>query len=104
MPRYRVYLYECETCDPGERFERLVVYEERDSQVCESCDSPLTRRPSGATMNTRKSATYVDGKDRGDDYRKLKEAGKIEAEMCNLPPAKRGEHEREIGKLRRAKK
>lgn len=98
----RIYIYECPTCDDG-RFEVLVRYPERDSQVCERCGSALVRRPSGAVMNTRNSRTFVDGHRREDEYYKLKEAGQLEAESYNLPPEKRTEFNREIRKLKKAK-
>jgi predicted nucleic acid-binding Zn ribbon protein len=100
----RTYTYECTQCSPGERFDLIVQYSERDEQICSECQTPLTRRPTTFTANTRISRTYVDGVDRGDDYKKLKEAGQIEADMYNLPVEKRGEHEKEINKLKKVNK
>jgi hypothetical protein len=99
----RTYIYECLECDDG-RFNRTVRYPKRDDQCCKYCNSPLTRRPSGAIMNTRTSRSFVDGTDRGDTYKKCKEAGKIEADSYDLPPEKRGEHNKEIRKLKEVKK
>lgn len=103
MRGLRYYIYECEKCESG-RFERLVKYPERDEQLCSECCTLLIRRPNTCTMNTRTSRTFVDGTDRGDTYKKCKEAGKLEAESYNLPPEKRAEHNAEIRKLKKVKK
>jgi len=42
-----------------------------------------------------------DGTDRGDTYRKIKEAAKLETEMYNLPREKRGEHQKQIKELKK---
>ena len=100
----RTYLYECLECGDGERLERLVRYAERDEQECDHCGETLVRRPSGAVMNTRICESFVDGTDRGDEWRKLKEANKIELESYDLPPEKRAAHTKEANKLKKVKK
>lgn len=42
-----------------------------------------------------------DGTDRGDVYRKLKEADRINREMVKLPHDQRGEHQKQIKELKK---
>lgn len=65
---------------------------------CKECGEP-THRTFSAINVTR--ASFVDGSGRLD---KLKKRAKIKAEMFDLPPSKRGEHQKELKKLERMDK
>ena len=94
--------FRCEDKECDHVFGELVARsEDTGTSTCPRCggrSSKIVSAPNGL------HASYHDGVDRGDDYKKLKEAAKIERKMYDLPPAKRSEHASEIKKLKKSNK
>lgn len=98
------YLWKCPECEIYVRVNRRIA--DRDvpptKEECEDClcdsESSDWHRVFESPMVMRVS--YHDGKDRGDDWNRLKEANRLERESLRLPHDKRGEHRKEIKKLR----
>lgn len=91
--------YLCAKC--GERFNKIVEKSERHSPVpceAEGCDGAA-----GPTWSVPKNlrASYPDGTVRP-GLRRLAEAANLEAESYSLPVSERGEHQKEIARLRKA--
>jgi len=100
----KMFDYRCLEC--GASYTFLVEDSERDNvRECIHCDGgDVVRVPSAPNVLR---ATYPDGKvggRRGENFRKLREASKLECEMMNLPPEKRGEHRKAIRELKEVKK
>lgn len=86
--------YRCAACKAT--FNLIVEKAEKDTpQPCPTCQAPS---PTIFTAPTFFKAAHVDGH-RDEGLRKLAMASEIEAESFNLPPDKRGDHDREIQKL-----
>ena len=85
-------------CEAGHRFDRLVRRSEDNGEsVCE-CGALAIKVVS--LPNSMHTAMH-DGVDRGDAYRKLKEAAQLDREMVNLPHEKRGDHAKKIRELKK---
>lgn len=97
------YLWQCEECGVGMRVSRRIddrdipPREDEGDCLCEG-ETSTWKRVFESPMVMR--ASYHDGKDRGDDWRKLKEVNRLERESLKLPHDKRGDFRKEIKKLR----
>jgi len=90
--------FECSAC--GTRFDRIVRRSEDNGETtceCGGTAKKILSIPKG--MHT----AMQDGVDRGDAYRKLKEAARLDKEMVNLPHDQRGDHQKQIAELKKLK-
>jgi len=100
MARYISDDYQCEECGHvwTELNDRDLRPDRLDCQD-ECCKAELSAiKLFGAPMPLR--ASYHDGKDRGDTYKKLKEANKLTKQMYEKPANQRSELRAEIKKLK----
>lgn len=87
--------FECTSC--SHRFYELLKRSEDDGfAMCPDCGGSAERIVS--RPNTMHRA-LPDGTDRGDNFKRAKEANDREIEMYDLPRDKRGDHKKEIKKL-----
>jgi hypothetical protein len=105
MPRWRSYDFRCESEECGTVFPQIVDMAEDASsgEGPEGVHCPVCRSPAVRTISVPNitRASYVDGTDRGDAHRKLKEAAKLEKQAANMRPEKRSEIKKEINKLKK---
>lgn len=97
MPRWRTVDVQCDDC--GRRDIVLLDLSDPADQPdpCPNCSGFLSQQLAApAVLN----ASYPDGMSRGEGYELLKRASKVEKEMVNLRHEKRGEHRKEIQKLK----
>ena len=89
-------------CPDGHRFNLIIEKDTRHSPV--ECEVEGCTKLAGPTFSVPKNlrATYPDGTRRG-GIRQLAEAAEIEADSFNLPVEKRGEHQKAIKDLTKAK-
>ena len=97
--KFRMVDVRCPSC--GEREQLCDLNSE--VHTCSECTEEVEIvNTSGAPMPLR--ASYHDGYQRPDDWRKLKEANKLKCEMYDRPVEKRGDISKEIRKLSEVKK
>lgn len=104
MPKWRSYDFRCQDEDCSTTFDTLVdispdapASEGPDEIRCPVCDFHAERIPSVPNV---KRKSFHDGKDRGDGYRKLKEAARLEVEAAGKKPSERADIRKEISRLK----
>lgn len=90
--------HRCSEC--GLTYTMIVKREKRDDPSnCPECMKMSGSRTISAPALM--TASYPDGRKRGDTYQKLKEAAKLEAESMNVPVSQRGEYKKMISELKK---
>lgn len=98
----RLYEYLCRDC--GKWMDVLVEYEDRQPTVsCEHCSLGTAEYHISAPPVMGVAIADCVGRKRDQGWQQMKEASKLEKEKAGLPPAKRGEIDQEIKKLREIK-
>ena len=97
-------MWECPVC--SHYFDGLIDDAHRDTgTLCPLCEAPCAiedEKITAPNVSTRISASKPDGLTT-DATKRLVKAAKVESEMFNLPPSKRGEHKDEIRRLKSVK-
>ena len=97
MSGYITRGYRCPECT--HYWEETISRDEDTGQ--RSCTECGVTSPKVPVAPAAFRVAYHDGKDRGDGYRKLKEAAQLEKKKANLPHEKRGDIQREINTLKK---
>lgn len=97
----KLRLWKCPGC--GHHFEDMIRDSDRDvGTECPICEAECPRTAEVMTAPNVTRASRVDGTT-SEATKRLVEASKLESEMFNLPPKKRGEHKEAIADLKSTK-